>query len=213
MEDLTTWTANAPHDGQSDGPAVDGFHDKDTAPWPADHRPATGGERSMWWAFDRLRKDPDGPMTQQAVAEAAGMARTMVSQKEKGYVVLRQAIRDEVSRRKEERRKRRRAKAKPNPVALAAAREANKEERIDHWKAVAQVADSAVVHAEARAVRAENGQRQAVELLARILADFKAGRWVQADPAAVVLGEIQAFMMLGAQASKGKEAIALQAPG
>lgn len=172
------------------------------APWPADHVPATDGEARAWWAFDRLRADPHGPMSQIAVANEGAMSRTPISQKVKGFVLLRRHIRDEVKRRKSLRDGLRGKPAKPSAAERAAAREATRGDKIDYWKAVAQQADSAVLLAVARAVRAENASRDALAMLTRVLADFKAGRWVQADPGAVVLGEIEAFLSFKSAAAR-----------
>jgi hypothetical protein len=193
MTDMVSLEADASELGTD--PVVDDTVSENLSePWPDDHVPATDGERCLWRAFNRLRAVETGPMGQSAVAREAKMSRTPLSQKEEGFVLLRKAIRDEVHRRKVQHEARQGKAAKPTPAERAAAREATRTEKIDYWKAVAQVSDSALVEAVARAVRAEGARIAAIAMLQRILADFKAGRWVMADHGAVVLGEIESFL-------------------
>lgn len=180
--------------------APDDRHDpvRRDPPWPKGHRPATPCEEELWHSFEDLRVDEASHLTQQAVAERIGRSRTSISIGEEGYALLRDAIKDEVSRR---RRVRRRAAASapagaalPTAEEREAARLERREKTIAHFKGIAQRADTALVAANVRAVRAEEALARCKGLLAGVFRDFKAGRWVRAEGGGDALVDLEAFL-------------------
>ncbi|KQT33672.1 hypothetical protein ASG29_06580 [Sphingomonas sp. Leaf412] len=145
-------------------------------------------EREMWAAFAAISRKQGARLSLSAVARQSGHSRTMISHDGGDFPVLRGAILEEIGRRKPARA------AKPTREEAEAIAEARRERKVNHWRAVAREADGRNAECMAAAVAAETRTERAHGVLRRILDDMVAGRWVRADPSAVLLGEIEVLL-------------------